>query len=78
MGRAALYVISRIVNRVDRANELYGKKMTPAGRNGEPEDIANAVEFLVSDKASFITGTDLLVDGGLANRLPEMMAQQKK
>jgi NAD(P)-dependent dehydrogenase (short-subunit alcohol dehydrogenase family) len=34
------------------------------GRVGKPVDIANAVRFLVSDQASFITGIDLLVDGG--------------
>lgn len=34
------------------------------GRIGTPDDIAAAVEFLLSDAASFITGTDLLVDGG--------------
>jgi NAD(P)-dependent dehydrogenase (short-subunit alcohol dehydrogenase family) len=36
-----------------------------AGRLGTPDDIAAAVEFLVSPAASFITGTDLLVDGGV-------------
>lgn len=34
------------------------------GRPAEPADIANAVAFLMSDDASFITGVDLLVDGG--------------
>lgn len=50
----------------------YMKMMTPMGRNGVPEDIANAVSFLADDKASFITGTDLLVDGGLTIKLPEI------
>lgn len=35
------------------------------GRLGTPNDIANAAAFLLSDDASFITGTDLLVDGGV-------------
>jgi 3-oxoacyl-[acyl-carrier protein] reductase len=38
---------------------------TPAGRMGTPEDIANAYVFLASDKASFITGTVISVDGGI-------------
>ena len=37
----------------------------PLKRFGEPEDIANAVAFLVSDEASFITGAVIVVDGGL-------------
>jgi NAD(P)-dependent dehydrogenase (short-subunit alcohol dehydrogenase family) len=37
----------------------------PMKRLGKPEDIASAVVFLASDAASFITGTTLLVDGGL-------------
>ena len=41
-------------------------EMTPLGRAGMPEDIANAVAFLVSEEASFITGVVLRVDGGLA------------
>lgn len=51
----------------------YMKEVTPAGRNGEPEDIAKAVRFLASENAEFITGTDLLVDGGLTINLPEIM-----
>lgn len=38
---------------------------TPLGRMGKPEDIANAYTFLASDKAAFITGTVLSVDGGI-------------
>lgn len=38
----------------------------PLGRFGDPEDVANAVKFLVSDEASYITGIVLNVDGGLA------------
>lgn len=36
----------------------------PLGRLGDPQDIADAVVFLVSDRARFITGVDLAVDGG--------------
>jgi NAD(P)-dependent dehydrogenase (short-subunit alcohol dehydrogenase family) len=38
---------------------------SPTGRLGTPHDIASAVEFLVGPSSSFITGTDLLVDGGV-------------
>lgn len=43
----------------------------PVGRAGKPEDIANAVRFLCSDEASFITGHALVVDGGLTLQLQE-------
>ena len=41
------------------------KSRTPLGRLGEPQDVADAVLFLASDAASFITGHVLVVDGGL-------------
>ncbi len=53
---------------IDLPQELkdFFIEMTPLGRYGEPEDIANAVAFLVSDEASYITGQVLSVDGGMA------------
>jgi NAD(P)-dependent dehydrogenase (short-subunit alcohol dehydrogenase family) len=38
----------------------------PLGRFGEPAELAAAALFLASDDSSFITGTELAVDGGLA------------
>lgn len=45
-----------------RRQNMEGR--TPLRRIGMPEDIAESVSFLLSKKASFITGTDLIVDGG--------------
>ena len=42
------------------------KKRTPLGRLGDPQDVADVVLFLASEAASFITGTVIRVDGGLA------------
>lgn len=46
------------------------KAKLPLGRYGAPEDVANAVAFLVSGKAAFCTGVNLVVDGGLLSRVP--------
>lgn len=51
------------------------REMTPVQRNGRPEDVANMVEFVASEKASFVSGVDLLVDGGLSLYLPELMTK---
>ena len=38
----------------------------PLGRFGTPDEVAKAVVFLAADDASYITGTELFVDGGFA------------
>ncbi len=50
-----------------RADAMIAR--TPLGRLGQPGDIAYACLFLLSDKASFITGIDLVVDGGIMAKL---------
>ena len=44
----------------------YFAGVVPLGRIGQPDDIAKAVSFLGSDDSSYITGTELFVDGGIA------------
>lgn len=41
----------------------------PVGRVGNPLDIANAVLFLCSEKAGFITGEDICIDGGMTKQM---------
>lgn len=48
------------------------KQATPLKRNGQPQDIAGVVHFLTSDAARFITGTDILVDGGVIQNIKKM------
>ena len=45
-------------------SERY-ERTTPVGRLGEPEDIADVVVFLCSDQARFITGQNIVIDGGM-------------
>jgi len=50
----------------DNAVRKMIEKITPLGRMGKAEDIANVVEFLCSQNSSFITGNSFMVDGGLS------------
>src|SRR5436190_13417205 len=45
--------------------EEYGRRGAPLGRVGKPQDIANGVLFLCSGASSYITGTELVIDGGI-------------
>ena len=40
-------------------------KVIPLNRIGEPQDISNTVMFLLSDQSNYITGTEIIIDGGI-------------
>ncbi|MGF1610200.1 MAG: SDR family NAD(P)-dependent oxidoreductase [Kiloniellales bacterium] len=63
-------VLSPMQERWQRKPELQAQVAAhvPLGRLGTPQDQADACLFLLSDKASFITGTELIVDGGVTAR----------
>jgi NAD(P)-dependent dehydrogenase (short-subunit alcohol dehydrogenase family) len=51
------------------ANDNTMFEKTRIGRIGDPDEIAKAVEFLISDKSSFITGSAIQIDGGMLSNL---------
>jgi NAD(P)-dependent dehydrogenase (short-subunit alcohol dehydrogenase family) len=64
-------VETEMANRVNESNPQWLETLTsmhPIGRIADPEEIANAVVWLLSEKASFVLGHTLLVDGGVVSR----------
>jgi 3-oxoacyl-[acyl-carrier protein] reductase len=55
------------LNNPEMFQQMLGRN--PTGRMGTPEEVANAVVFLASPRASFITGTNLIIDGALTQRV---------
>ncbi len=53
---------------MDEAERVWGRVMHPVGRLGRVEEVADAAVFLASDRASFVTGIDLPVEGGYSIR----------
>ncbi|MGD2103825.1 MAG: 3-oxoacyl-[acyl-carrier-protein] reductase [Anaerolineae bacterium] len=60
------FVLTDLTSDLSGDLKEQAKEATPLGRMGQPAEIAYAVAFLASDRASFITGEVLTVDGGLA------------
>jgi 3-oxoacyl-[acyl-carrier protein] reductase len=54
-------------NNLELFKTMVGRN--PMGRMGTPEEVANAVVFLASPRASFVTGTNLIIDGALTQRV---------
>ncbi len=62
-----------LIERTKRETEDYAgewAKLTPVGRVGHPADVAEAVAFLCTDAAEFVSGQTLMVDGGIFTRGP--------
>ena len=59
------YIATDMTAELSDAVKVDIEKIIPLGRIGNPEDIANAVLFLASDEASYITGQTITVDGGI-------------
>lgn len=59
----------KAANRLPLEHREIDRDQHPVGRVGHPEDIAAMAAFLLSDKAGFITGQNLVVDGGMTRRM---------
>jgi NAD(P)-dependent dehydrogenase (short-subunit alcohol dehydrogenase family) len=58
------------VQQVGSEEEAWKKleAASPLGRMGEPEDVAEAILYLASDASRYVTGSELVVDGGFTAR----------
>jgi NAD(P)-dependent dehydrogenase (short-subunit alcohol dehydrogenase family) len=57
-------------------NNDWGKDLIPIKRSGQPREVAQVATFLASNKASYVTGTLVYVDGGLALNRPARFLEQ--
>ena len=64
------YVVTPLTDKIFDDPDVYKElvKQTPMGRLGKVEDIANGVLFLASDESNWMTGAELVIDGGMTAR----------
>jgi NAD(P)-dependent dehydrogenase (short-subunit alcohol dehydrogenase family) len=53
-----------MMDEMEKGTVAWVISQTPAGRTGQPEDIAAGAVYLASDEAAFVTGSELRIDGG--------------
>jgi NAD(P)-dependent dehydrogenase (short-subunit alcohol dehydrogenase family) len=68
-------LVDKIGGGLDFTKEILGN-MCPMDRMGTPEEVASGILFLASDEASFITATELLIDGGLIGAPPPVYPEE--
>jgi NAD(P)-dependent dehydrogenase (short-subunit alcohol dehydrogenase family) len=57
-------LVQSVLSQPDRLEKIINR--TPMGRVGQPEEVAGIVSFLASGKATYITGQNIMVDGGMS------------
>jgi NAD(P)-dependent dehydrogenase (short-subunit alcohol dehydrogenase family) len=53
-----------MMEEMEKGTVAWVISQTPAGRTGKPEDIAAGAVYLASDESTFVTGSELRIDGG--------------
>jgi NAD(P)-dependent dehydrogenase (short-subunit alcohol dehydrogenase family) len=69
-------LVERIGGGLEYTEKILGR-MVPMNRMGTPEEIASGILFLASDESSFMTGAELVMDGGLVNAPPPVYPEGK-
>jgi NAD(P)-dependent dehydrogenase (short-subunit alcohol dehydrogenase family) len=64
MGDEVVHGLSSLTGLGENEARVAAVHMHPLGHMGQPQDVANAIVFLASDKAAFMTGSEMVVDGG--------------
>jgi NAD(P)-dependent dehydrogenase (short-subunit alcohol dehydrogenase family) len=70
-------VLTDNLRRAGAAAQDHVAASVPVGRVGQPQEVADAAVWLCSDAAAFVTGTTLVIDGGLTAGSPPFAMQRK-